>query len=154
MRVGEIYGSGLALSKSLGVFDLLVDAVRNPKIGLDAGSTRVVREQLENRFQASNYISNFRIHPDVASEINWLSDDGVAVQLQTGNSARAYYDLMKLQSLFDSGHVYLGVLYVLHANDAKVVGGNLATFERITREHKLMFANQINLPLLIVGIQS
>jgi hypothetical protein len=69
-----------------------------------------------------------------------------------GNVARAFYDLMKLQRLFDLEMISVGVLIVPMKSAAVKIGSNLASFERLSEEHELMFRSQINAPLVIFGI--
>jgi hypothetical protein len=79
--------------------------------------------------------------------------DKVALQVQLGNMARAFYDLMKLESLFHQGRAECGVLVLATQEAARDLGANHASFERVATEVRTVFADQIRIPLAIFAIE-
>jgi len=77
-----------------------------------------------------------------------------ALCFQTGNMARFYADLLKLQAQFLDGKITSGV-YILPTREAAcLMGENMANYERLTAELSQMFSKVITIPLLIYGFYS
>lgn len=74
-----------------------------------------------------------------------------ALCLQTGNMARFYADLLKLQAQFVDGKITSGVYILPTRHAAKQMGDNMANFERLTSELVTLFEKVITIPLLIYG---
>ena len=73
--------------------------------------------------------------------------------IQTGNMARMYADLLKLQALYSRGTITGGVLILATASCGKSFGGNVASYERVIRELAI-FGKVITMPLLIIGFDN
>ena len=73
--------------------------------------------------------------------------------IQTGNMARMYADLLKLQSLYSRETIANGVLIIPTASCGKSFGGNVASYERVIRELTI-FDKVITMPLLIIGFDN
>ena len=89
---------------------------------------------------------------DVDLTLN-LVKDKVVVQVQLGNVARAFYDLMKMQAMHTQNRAACGVLVVPTSAAARQIGSNLAQFERVSKELQGVFFHQITIPVLVVGIE-
>jgi len=72
--------------------------------------------------------------------------------LQTGNFARVYADLLKLQHLYVGGRIDRAILVTWGADAAVELGENLANAKRVTRELKL-FSNVLPTPMYLVSIE-
>lgn len=78
----------------------------------------------------------------------------IGLCLQTGNMARFYADLLKLQSLFLEETIY-GAVYILPTRQtAKLMGDNLAHFERLTSEISEEFHRVITIPMQVIGFEN
>lgn len=75
---------------------------------------------------------------------------GIGLCIQTGNMARMYADLLKLQALYSRTMINGGILIIPTALCGRSFGGNVASYERVIRELSI-FDKVITLPLLIVG---
>lgn len=73
--------------------------------------------------------------------------------LQTGNMARFYADLLKLQAQFLDGKITSAVYVLASSESARVMGDNLANYERLTGELQTMFYKVITVPLLVYGFR-
>ena len=90
---------------------------------------------------------------DAASNISITSvKNESALCFQTGNMARMYADLMKLQTVFAKKVVARGVFIIPTKLCADVLGSNIANFERLSRELTI-FDLVITMPLLVIGIE-
>lgn len=76
----------------------------------------------------------------------------IGLCLQTGNVARTYADLMKLQKLYVDGVIIAGVVIVPSAPCAKKLGSNVANATRLSKELKI-FERVITAPLTILAIE-
>lgn len=74
--------------------------------------------------------------------------NGVGLCLQTGNMSRMYADLMKLQNMFLSGTIKIGVMVVPSHQAAKKLGDNIINAKRLIRELGI-FDKVIHMPLVV-----
>ena len=74
-----------------------------------------------------------------------------ALCLQTGNMARFYADLLKLQAQFIDEKITSAIYVLPTRNAAIVMGENIANYERLTAELTNTFSKVITVPLLIYG---
>jgi len=72
--------------------------------------------------------------------------------LQTGNVARVYADLLKLQALFLEGRITAAVLIVPSKELSKTFGNNIASFDRLVSE-LAVFQAVITVPLFVIGLE-
>lgn len=103
--------------------------------------------KLQNEYGWSDRV---KVCPE--AEITITAKKGeIGLCFQTGNMARFYADLLKLELLFQKELIH-GAIYILPDKHlAKVWGENIANFERFTKEVSI-FAQIIHTPLLIIGM--
>ncbi len=77
---------------------------------------------------------------------------GVGLCLQTGNMARMYADLIKLQTLYLNGAISVAVIVLPSAATAKVLGSNIAAAERLERE-LAVFRKTYHVPTSIYSLE-
>ena len=75
---------------------------------------------------------------------------GVGLCCQTGNVARVYADLLKLQTLFINKNIGAGIIIVPTQKMANIIGTNVANSEKLNRE-LIIFKSVITIPLVIIG---
>ena len=154
LKISQTYQSrsGLQRLKQIGAFNQLESVIFETNVNLDRGVGPIAKEAIEERLEYLGWSIRIRIDPELRAEVNAFHPSGIALQVQMGNVARAFYDLMKLQRLFDLEMISVGVLIVPMKAAAVKIGSNLASFERLSEEHELMFRSQIDAPLVIFGI--
>ena len=76
--------------------------------------------------------------------------DETGLCIQTGNMARMYADILKLQALYSRNIISGGILVVATSACGRSFGGNVASYERIIRELDI-FDQVITMPLMIIG---
>ena len=76
----------------------------------------------------------------------------VGLCLQTGNMARMYADLMKLQTLYLNNAIKAAVIVVPSEPVAKLLGSNIAQAKRLTRELDI-FKKAYHVPTLIFALE-
>jgi hypothetical protein len=76
----------------------------------------------------------------------------LAFQVQTGNASRAPYDLLKLQYLYAEQQIAAAILALPTRVAAKILGDNIASFERVAGELAL-FDRIITVPILLLAFE-
>lgn len=78
----------------------------------------------------------------------------IGLCVQTGNVARIYADLLKMQTLYTDEKINAGILVVPTKDCADAFGKNVANYERLIRELTYVFSKVITIPLLIICFSS
>jgi hypothetical protein len=154
MKISQTYQSnqGVSILKALNLEAEIRNALSNPSMDIDKGSGALIKTDVENKLKQLYWQLPLRIDIDLRPDINAFHLSGAALQMQTGNIARAFYDLMKLQRLFELKMTKVAILVVPMRLTAVKIGSNIANFERVTEEHSQLFSDQVNTPLVIFGI--
>jgi len=130
----------------------VLDMIDAPDVRIGRRSSEDVRAQVTNYLKSKGWASPVRVADDFDVELQ-LSRDLVVVQLQTGNIARAFYDLMKMQALHHRSRSDCGVLVLPTAEAARRMGSNLAQYERVVNELAGVFYHQVTVPVLVIGFE-
>lgn len=94
-----------------------------------------------------------KVKLDAVSQISITSrKDSVGLCFQTGNMARMYADLLKLQALYLRGSVDCAIFILPQDGCAKLLGENIANCDRLRRELEI-FDRALSIPLAIIGIE-
>jgi hypothetical protein len=128
----------------------VVDIIRDIRIKIRGGCSSRLREAILKELRGRGWSSKVKLSHSSQITITAVNGD-LALCIQTGNISRFYADLLKLQYLYLRGSI-ISAIYVLPTKqNAKLMGSNLAHFERLVEELKL-FAEIITVPIFIVGI--
>lgn len=73
--------------------------------------------------------------------------------LQTGNMARFYADVLKLQALFVNERIEAAFYIVPSLQCARIMGDNIANYHRFVREITSVFEDVITIPMIIIGLE-
>jgi hypothetical protein len=114
-----------------------------------------IAPKLRDAFLASLKISGWSGEVAVAqgSDMTITSiKSEVGLCLQTGNMARMYADLIKLQTLYLNNAITSAVIVVPSGPVAKLLGSNIAQAERLARELDI-FKKAYHLPTLIFALE-
>ena len=155
MQVVATYqsGAGMRLLNERGYSQLVSSAVAQQQIVPCRGSSRAIKSAIQSRLNSAGWATNVRLEFDRGPSINAFHPAGIALQVQVGNMARAFYDLMKLESAWRLDRIALGVLVLPTSKAARAIGDNIANFERITEEHEVLFRTFVQLPLVVYGFE-
>jgi len=115
------------------------------------GKAAALRERLLSNLKTQGWPGEVRVSPESDITITSLKRR-VGLCIQTGNVARLYADLIKLQTLFLNGAIGAAVVIVPSAEMAKVLGSNLAQFERLQRELRI-FDKAYSAPTIIFALE-
>jgi hypothetical protein len=118
-----------------------------------SGCSTKIKAHIDKKLEADGWARPVLIHPGLGPDLNALHPKKVVLQVQTGNIARAFYDLMKMESLHQQNRAVCGVLVVPSASAARKIGGNLANFDRVQEELHTLFFHQVSIPLLLAAFE-
>lgn len=114
------------------------------------GTSRKLRDAFLAGLKTSGWSSEVAVHPESDITITSMKGD-VGLCLQTGNMARMYADLIKLQTLYLNNAVRSAVIVVPSAPIAKLLGSNIAQADRLVRELDI-FKKAYHVPTLIFAL--
>ena len=121
-------------------------------VPLRARSATAVRHHVLSELSKCGWSGEFPVDP-VASGITITSvKDGVGLCLQTGNMARMYADILKLQKLYLDGKVNAGVIILPTLDAAKKMGDNIAHSNRLESEMDI-FRKVVHMPIAIFSFE-
>jgi hypothetical protein len=155
MRLAETisHRGAQAILEQVGLGDVVKRSLDAPKMGIDPGSSNDIKNHITAFLTKEGWASPVRIEASLGPELNAQHSSGVVFHTQTGNIARAFYDLMKMQSLHLQGRAPCGILVVPSTATARVLGGNLANFDRVSSELSSLFFHQVSIPVLLAGFE-
>lgn len=143
---------GRELVESLGLKDDILAAIEAPDLKVVEGGSAAIKEHIAKALARKGWASPVAVEPTLDLEIN-ACRNRCLLHVQTGNIARAFYDLMKMQSIFDQKRADVAVLIVPTKVASRIIGGNLAQFERISQELELAFFHQVGMPVWLVAFE-
>ena len=73
---------------------------------------------------------------------------------QTGNMARMYADLMKLQAMYMDDKIKAAIFVLPTKACANSFGGNVANYDRFLNELTNIFSKVITIPMVIIGFDN
>jgi len=130
----------------------LTDAFNAPAIKLEAHATAAIRGHIRSELTKEGWSEELYIARDSAGATIFSQKGDLAIQLQTGNISRVFYDLLKLQYLFNRNKIEAAALAVPTRSGASLLGSNIANFERLCSELEL-YDRIITVPILVVAFE-
>lgn len=125
--------------------DEVSSCIESLKMNVQQGSGTKIREHLIYELIKNGWAKDFRV--SVNSQISITAKkNSCGLCIQTGNMARMYADLIKLQSLGSNGIIDIAIIVVPSLEMAKEIGGNIANSDRLIREleiFKAVISNEI-----------
>ncbi len=115
------------------------------------GSATKLRKACHNGLKTSGWSGEFAVAQ--GSDITITSvKNHVGLCIQTGNMARLYADMIKLQTLYLNNAIKSAVMVVPSAPVAKLLGSNVAQAKRLERELEI-FKKAYHVPTLIFSLE-
>ena len=124
-------------------------------VAIEVKPSRGIAPALRRAFLAGLKASGWSSEVPVAqgSDMTITSIKGeVGLCLQTGNMARMYADLIKLQTLYLNNAIKSAVIIVPSGPVARALGSNIAQAQRLARELEI-FRKAYHVPTLIFGLE-
>ena len=114
-------------------------------------TTTPIRNSFLRSLKISGWSSEVCVSQGSDMTITSLKDD-VGLCMQTGNMARMYADLIKLQTMYLNGAIRAAIIVIPAAPLAKRLGSNIAQAERLERELEI-FKKAFHVPTLVFAFQ-
>jgi hypothetical protein len=130
----------------------IIAAVAQVDVPAQPGSARKIRAQLLTGLKTDGWSSEVPVA--LGSDMTVTSvRDGIGLCLQTGNMARMYADLIKLQTLYLDNAITAAVLILPSQSLALAIGDNIAQASRLERELRI-FRKAYHVPTLLFALES
>ncbi len=130
----------------------VADAITAVKTKLAPGASAKIRDEIMNRLTTEGWSVEVRVAHDSEMTITSIRDH-IGLCLQTGNMARAPYDLLKLQTLYYDGHIKAATMIVPSRDAAKKLGKGLVDASRLEREMTI-FKKAYNVPTVVFSLEA
>lgn len=125
-----------------------IDAITPPT---SSGASTKMRSQFLRNLKVCGWTNELIVAPNSGMTITTCRDR-VGLCLQTGNMARMYADLIKLQTLYLNGSIDVAVIVLPSSATAKRLGSNIAAAERLERELGV-FRKSYHVPTVIYSLE-
>lgn len=115
------------------------------------GAATKLRKAIIERLKVSGWSGEIAVAQGSNIKVTSIKSD-VGLCLQTGNMARMYADLIKLQTLYLNNAITSAVIVVPSEPVAKLLGSNIAQAKRLARELDI-FKKAYHVPTLIFALE-
>jgi hypothetical protein len=130
--------------------DSLLNIIINTQFTIREGCSIELKKVILTQLKNIGWSNDFNL--DVNSQISLTSYiDNHILCFQTGNMGRFYADLLKMQYVFQKEKARVAIYIIPSKTASKIMGSNVANFERFTNELQL-FREIITVPILVLGI--
>lgn len=119
---------------------------------LEKNTVKNLKNDIWSKMLQNGWSGEYRLDTDSQITISSYMQ-GVGLCFQTGNAGRIYADLLKLQALYVKGKITAGILIVPGLKIAKILGFNLANYDKLVRELPL-FSQVITMPIVVIGFEA
>jgi hypothetical protein len=121
------------------------------KVSKEHSTAPIIRKRLLDDLYSAGWSEEARLDPSSSITITSVRRS-VGLCFQTGNMARIYADMLKLQLLFSRSKIVAAVFILFSKATASKLGENLANFDRLTKELQI-FEEVINVPMVVFGLE-
>lgn len=129
----------------------IADAINSVSIKPANGAATKIRDAILSGLKTSGWSGKFPVAKGSDMTITSVRD-AIGLCLQTGNMARMYADLMKLQTLYLDNAINAAVLIVPSEPVALMLGSNIAQAKRLERELEI-FRKAYHVPTLVFALE-
>lgn len=126
-------------------------AIDSVKVKPARGNVSKLRDEFLASLKRQGWSSEVAVSNDSEITITSMKDE-IGLCLQTGNMARMYADLVKLQTLFMDNAIRAAAIVVPSQPIALLLGSNVAQSKRLERELEI-FTKAYNVPTLVFALE-
>ena len=130
----------------------ITDVFNAPTITLEPHATAAIRDHVRSQLTTAGWSDEVPIAPNFTGVTIFSQKEELAIQIQTGNVSRVFYDLLKLQYLFNGSKIEAAALAVPTKSGAQRLGSNIANYERLCAELQL-YDRVITVPILVIAFE-
>lgn len=132
------------------LLDPLINSLKDTEFEIKRKCASKLRETIERQIQIQGWSGKVKVAKNNNITITSMKDN-VGLCIQTGNIGRFYADMLKLQTLYLNGKIDSAIFIIPTNEAAKIMGGNLANYERVIRELEL-YKKIITVPIHVIGL--
>jgi hypothetical protein len=129
----------------------IIKAIEGAAVTPAKGAATKIRDAILHNLVASGWSAETHISNDSEMTITSVKSK-IGLCLQTGNMARMYADLLKLQKIYLDGAITAGIMLLPSQACAQRLGDNVAHAARLERELEI-FRKVIYIPMVIFAIE-
>jgi hypothetical protein len=133
------------------ILEDVIAAAAAVEVRLERGAARRIRDQFVAEVRSRGWSSEVTVARGSDMSITSMRE-GVGLCLQTGNMARMYADLMKLQTLYLDNGIRAAIVVLPSQPVALAIGENIAQALRLERELEI-FRKAFYVPTLVVSLE-
>lgn len=134
-----------------GIQTQIITAISTIEAPYERGAVRLIRAQLVTALKERGWSGEVPVARGSDMTITAMQE-GIGLCLQTGNMARVYADLIKLQTLYLDNAISAAVLILPSQPLALAMGDNLAQAPRVERELEI-FRKAYHVPTLLFALE-
>jgi hypothetical protein len=129
----------------------VTEAIAEVEARYEKGAVRQIRGKLATALKQRGWSGKVEVARGSGMTITGMQDR-IGLCLQTGNMARVYADLIKLQTLYLDNAIDAAVIIIPSKELAVAVGDNVAAASRIQRELEI-FRKAYHVPTLLFSLE-
>jgi len=133
------------------ILEGVVASVAAVDVRVERGAARRIRDQFVAELRTRGWSSEVTVARGSDMSITSMRE-GIGLCLQTGNMARMYADLIKLQTLYLDNAIEAAILVLPSQPVALSIGDNIAQSARLERELEI-FRKVFYVPSLVVSLE-
>jgi hypothetical protein len=127
----------------------IADAIRQANTVPTRRTSYQIKDEILQSLQEAGWSAEVVLHPSSRITITSCKMK-VGLVFQTGNMARMYADLLKLQTLYLRDTIIAAVFIVPTRETARLLGENITNLSRLENELSI-FERAITVPIMIYG---
>jgi hypothetical protein len=116
------------------------------------GAATKIRDQIIDKLKELGWSGEIKLAADSDMTVT-STKNGIGLCLQTGNMARMYADLIKLQTMYLDNQIQAAAILVPSQDAAKLLGSNIAQAKRLERELAI-FKKAYHVPTIIYAFEA
>ena len=153
MQRSQVYSHHHAeeVLRDKGMWEEVLGLADQPQVAVVSGNSNVIKAHFGKQLTSLGWAIKPRVHDDYNLTINAIKNS-VGLTVQTGNIARAFYDLMKFQAMYLNNRIEAAVLILPTATAAAVFGQNVSNYARVSSEISL-FRHVITVPCVLLSFE-
>ena len=131
----------------------LVQVIQGMDYTLTRYDIKNFKDDLSNQLKTIGWSGKVRLSTSSSISITSVNNE-IGLCTQTGNMARMYADLIKLQTMYVDGKIKAAIFVAPTKDCAKDFGDNVVNYQRLINELTNIFSKVITIPMIIVGFDS
>ena len=109
-----------------------------------------IKKYLIKEFQKNYWLSNNKLFFNSSRKVDLLKDN-IGLQIQFGNHAQVWFDVLKLNYLFENKRITNGIILCLNKEISDQINGGMTNFRDTSNLYE-NFASFLKCPLIFVEI--